>query len=152
MMKSDYIVYALLLIVLAALAYSVVDMLGYNPLNEASVESSANTEYGFKMASTGSTDSGDVQIDLQPMGVQDGKLMVNFAINTHSVDLSQFDLAKLTTLEYDGNSIKPVSAPELQGHHASGTLEFNIGKELKKFKITITGIPNIPERLFDWSQ
>ena len=67
-----------------------------------------------------------------------------------SLDLSQFDLAKITTLEYSGKKIYLVSTPTLQGHHSSGTLIFNVGQDATKFKITIVGIPSVQERVFEW--
>ena len=76
---------------------------------------------------------------------------MDFSVNTHSVDLSQYDLLQITTLEYNGNVIKPRSAPSLSGHHNSGTLVFDTGKELKTFKIIIKDIPDIKERIFEWN-
>ncbi len=104
----------------------------------------------FKTISSGSTQSGDALIELTPKEIKDGKLNVDFAANTHSVNLGQFDLMQITTLEYDGNVVKPVSAPTLTSHHNSGTLVFDTGKELKSFKIIINGIPDIEERVFEW--
>lgn len=105
----------------------------------------------FKTFSTGSTDSGDVLIELTPKGMKSGKFEVDISLNTHSVDLGQFDLVKVTSLEYEGKAIKPVSAPELSGHHGSGTMVFDTGKEIKNFKVTIKGIPAVEERVSEWS-
>ncbi len=104
----------------------------------------------FKTISTGSLDSGDTTVDLTPAGIKNGKFEVDVSINTHSVDLSQFDLMKIILLEYDGKTIKPVSAPKLSGHHSSGTLIFDTGMEIKSFKIIIKGIPAVEERVFEW--
>jgi len=104
----------------------------------------------FKTISTGSLDSGDASVDLTPRGIENGKFAVDISINTHSVDLSQFDLMEITTLEYEGKAIKPVSAPKLSGHHSSGGLIFDTGDEIKNFKITIKGIPAVDERIFEW--
>ena len=104
----------------------------------------------FKTISTGSVDSGDASVDLTPRGMENGKFAVDFSINTHSVDLSQFDLMKITLLEYDGKTIKPISAPQLSGHHNSGILIFDTGTEIKNFKIIIMGIPAVEERIFEW--
>ena len=65
----------------------------------------------FKTISTGSLDSGDASVDLTPRGMENGKFAVDFSINTHSVDLSQFDLMQITTLEYDGKTIKTGCLP-----------------------------------------
>ena len=106
---------------------------------------------GFETISSGTTETGDVLIELRPHAFDNGKLNVDFSANTHSVDLSQFDLMQITTLEYDGNVLKPTSALTLAGHHNSGTLVFDTGKELNSFKIVIKSIPDIEERIFEWS-
>ena len=110
----------------------------------------AKSTSGFKTISTGSTDQGEVQIDITPQGVDSGKLAVDIAINTHSVDTSQFDLKQITTLEYEGKSINPSSAPSLSGHHFNGQLVFDVGKDIKSFTIKISGIPLVEERVYSW--
>ena len=99
---------------------------------------------------SGSLENGDAVVELTPKGFENGKFKVDVSLNTHSVDLSQFDLMKTTLLEYDGKKIKPESAPKLAGHHNYGTMIFNLDKSPESFKITITGIPNVEERVFEW--
>src|SRR3989344_167273 len=88
--------------------------------------------------SSGSTDEGDAQIELTP-SYNNGQLEVEIAINTHSVDLSQFDLKEITTLEYNGKVAKPVSAPALGGHHVNGKLVFKVDEDPDDFTIKIVG-------------
>ena len=109
-----------------------------------------NNNINFKTISTGSTQTNDVLIGLTPIRIENNRLEINFAANTHSVDLSQFDLMKITALIYDNKQIKLISAPALSGHHSSGELVFNIDKTPNNFKITIINIPNIEERIFEW--
>ena len=118
--------------------------------NTAIPTATINQPSGFKMITSGDTETGNVQIDLAPAGFQNGQLKVDIAVNTHSVDLSKYDLKKITTLEYDGKKTAPISAPQLSGHHTSGTLIFNVGNEMNAFKIKISGIPSIEERVFEW--
>lgn len=106
-----------------------------------------HSSLNFEMQSSESV----VAIDLTPKEFENGKLYVDISVNTHSIDLTQFDLTKLVKLEYASNSIFPESAPKLSGHHTSGTLIFDTGKELKSFKIIVKGIPDIKERIFEWS-
>src|SRR3989338_3821498 len=120
---------------------------GQKPAKEAA-EIAQKAE--LKTVSTGSTQTEDVLIELTPIGMSDGKLQFEMAANTHSVDLSQYNLMELTTLEYNGKAIKPVSAPQLSGHHTSGNVIFNAGSDLKNFKVVIKGIPNVEERAFEW--
>jgi hypothetical protein len=104
----------------------------------------------FSTKSTGSTGAGDVLIELTPQKIIDKKMLVKISVNTHSVDLSRFDLLALTSLEFDGKKTSPLSAPRLSGHHSSGTLEFPVEGEGKKFRITILGIDSVEERVFEW--
>ncbi|MBI2548205.1 hypothetical protein HYW21_02540 [Candidatus Woesearchaeota archaeon] len=106
----------------------------------------------FATVSTGTTETGDVAIDLVPYPVKEGKLRVDLAANTHSVDLSKFDLRAITKLSYNGKTIAPTEAPSLQGHHLSGTLVFPVDDrgDITPFTITITGIPLVNERVFTW--
>ena len=104
----------------------------------------------YETKSTGSLEMGDVLIELTPIGIKNGKFEVQVTANTHSVDLSQFDLMQQTILQYDNKKAKPLSAPKLNGHHSSGTIIFDIKEGINNFKITITGIPNVEERVFEW--
>ena len=105
---------------------------------------------GEPSVTVGTTDQGDVEISLTPKGVQNGKFVVGIAANTHSVDLAPFDLTKLATLTLKGKQYTPLSASSLSGHHAQGTLEFDLGEDPEAFTITIRGIPLEEERVFRW--
>lgn len=96
------------------------------------------------------TSSGAVTIDLTPEGVKDGKLVFHIGVNTHSVALEQYDLKNLTLLDYGGTTIEPAYAPQLSGHHNSGTISFPVDHEQKTFKVIIRGIPDSDERVFEW--
>jgi hypothetical protein len=104
----------------------------------------------FETKSTGSTGMGDVLVELTSHRVTNGQLEVDIAVNTHSVNLAQFDLKEITTLEFNEQTQKPISAPTLAGHHASGTLIFETGEYIDSFTIKIEGIPKIEERIFAW--
>ncbi len=111
-----------------------------------------NNLKNLEIIATGSTDEADVLIELTPESIRNGKLTVNLSANTHSVDLSKFDLTKITTLEYAGKTVAPVSAPSMSGHHVSGELVFQVVEEsLERFQITIRGIPAKEERTYIWS-
>ena len=106
----------------------------------------------FDTKSTGGMGSGDAVVELTPQ-IKDGtKLLVHFSANTHSVRLGNFDLTKITTLEFDGKILRPVKAGRLGGHHSSSVIVFDIGKEIKSFKIKLHGIPNIQERVYEWNE
>ena len=105
----------------------------------------------YETKSSGSLQTGDVLIEMTPVGIKNGKFEVQIVVNTHSEDLSQFDLMQITTLTYENKNIKPLSAPALNGHHSSGTIIFDIKQEINNFKITINNIPNMEKRVFEWS-
>lgn len=106
---------------------------------------------GFRTISSGSLEEGDVRLDLTPERVENGKLVVRFAVDTHSVSLRQFDLKEATILEYNGKTVKPVEASRLGGHHAAGKLVFRVEDAGETFTIKVTGIPRVEERVFTWS-
>ncbi len=108
-----------------------------------------NTRY-LEAKLTGTTGPGDVAIELKPHEPTGNELAVDYSINTHSVDLSQYDLTRITTLEYEGKTINPLPSQKLQGHHNSGTMIFPIEKNPGNFVIKISGIPKIEERIFEW--
>ena len=155
-----HLLYGILVVAVAALGFSVWSLgseFFQNPATQPTTTSTAPTSSTQSLTqsflepiTTGSTDQGDVAIELTPSKIDNGLLEVALAANTHSVDLSQFDLQKTITLEYDGQKIAPTSVPVLQGHHASGRLNFNLGTNTKTFTIRIIGIPQVQERLFIW--
>jgi|SRR3989344_5125095 len=141
--KDKYAVIGLSVFTLGIVLYSVMSF-----LNTTIPTSLGRTS--FSPILTGTTDSGDVAIELTPDGITDGKLTLNIAVNTHSVELTQFNLQEITTLEYDGQKVKPSSIPTLSGHHSTGTMQFTVDKEISSFTITITGIPKVEERIYRW--
>jgi hypothetical protein len=104
-----------------------------------------------KAVETGSLDPGDVIIELIPSSYNNGKLTINVSMNTHSISLGDYDLAKLTVLEYKGKTYKPVKVKSGGGHHAYGRIVFELDVEPKGYTITITGIPKAENRVFKWN-
>lgn len=105
----------------------------------------------YEPKSTGSTESGDVLMELTPLNIKENKLNVKIDVNTHTVELSQFDLKQLTTLEYNGKLINPIEAPNLKGHHSSGVLVFDVDNKIEEFTIRIKEIPITGDRIFEWN-
>ena len=106
----------------------------------------------FETMATGSTETGDVLIELTPYSIKNGKLEVDISANTHSVDLSQFDLKEITTLEINEEILKPISATTLAGHHSSGRLVFNLERRIDSYVIVIEGVPMQQNRRFVWDK
>lgn len=104
----------------------------------------------YETKSSGSLQTGDVLIEMTPVGIKNGKFEIGISANTHSVDLAQFDLMQQTVLEYGNKEAKPISAPTLSGHHTSGTLIFSLNQQPANFQIIINNIPAIEKRIFEW--
>jgi len=91
-----------------------------------------------------------VSIDLTPKNFDGKNLVIAINVNTHTVELSQFDLKELTLLETEGKTFSPITAPQLTGHHSSGELTFGLDKKPKEFTVVIKNIPDVPLRIFSW--
>ena len=147
--KLKPIFYSLLIISIVVVAAS------YIFISKSTVSSAANSnnnaqQAGFATVTSGDTETGNAQIDLTPIGLVNGKFTISMAANTHSVTLSDYDLAKITTLTYNGKQYAPISAPTLQGHHNNGNIVFDLNEIPANFKIVIHGIPSVQERVFEW--
>lgn len=158
----NLVLYALLALALAGLAYSIIVLAGAPSITQQpALEQRSQTtgsgaagagdgQHRGKPISSGTTGAGDVQVQLTPLDVENGRLKVEISANTHSVDLGEVNLQEQTILEFAGDTLKPASAPRLSGHHASGVLEFETGGEISAFTIRIRGIPLEEERVFAW--
>ena len=148
-MKNENIYLALLAVMAAGLLiYALSGLFAGQPDKSSNPVSQESA--GMKTILTGSTEAGDVSIELTPEEVKDGQLAVDISVNTHSVSLSDYDLKQITTLEYDAKIIFPSSAPSMAGHHVSGQLTFDVNREISAFTIRIRGIPSVEERVFSW--
>ena len=100
---------------------------------------------------------GNVTIEVEWGGAQDGSLVFNVSMDTHSIDLDGYDLARLAVLRDDtGQEYQPVSWNTAGGgHHQSGVLTFplpdsvNQGKG-KYVEMIIRGVAGIEERVLKW--
>jgi hypothetical protein len=99
---------------------------------------------------TGTTGDGDVEITLTPRGIADGYIVFDFALNTHTVDLSTLDLRQAAVLEYNGKRVTAAEAPQLGGHHINDALTFPVQGNPSSFSVRITGVPTQQERIFAW--
>ncbi|MCL4416099.1 MAG: hypothetical protein M1365_05290 [Actinobacteria bacterium] len=102
-----------------------------------------------------SNSDGEVTIDVKYLGSKDNLLSFDIAMDTHSVDLDQYDLAKLSELTDDkGNKYPVVSWDSASGgHHRTGKLIFSqpdIQDEPSTFILIIRNVAGIAERIFKW--
>jgi Spy/CpxP family protein refolding chaperone len=92
----------------------------------------------------------------------DGKLAVQVKLDTHAVDLDQYQLEKLAVLrDGQGREVQALSLESASGsgHHREGVLTFPgtdasgkpvLGPEAKAFTLILRGIGGVPERVFRW--
>lgn len=96
------------------------------------------------------SNEGAVQFTLTPRGISGGQFRVDIAVNTHSGNLADLDLAKATELRTGGKTLHPVEAPALRGHHARGRLEFALERVPDTFEIVIRGVRSMGDLTFRW--
>jgi len=139
---EEYVIYTLLIITILVLGYTGLNIFDNNifSLNTKNIK-----EY---QTISGTTNQGDVSIELVPKSLINNNLVLEIKVNTHTIDLNQYDLSKITTLEYNKQKIMPYKVPQLQGHHINGEIIFKIEEKINEFKIIIKGIPKIEERIF----
>ena len=102
-------------------------------------------------------DGGGVTIDVEWKGIENDSLVLNISMNTHSVELDQYDLSKLTVL-LDSNGLEYTatswdSAPG--GHHRMGVIRFPVPPSLTQktttyIKLVIRNIAGVDERVLRW--
>lgn len=112
-------------------------------------------------ASTQTSEGGQVTVEVTWQGLSAGPVFT-VALNTHSVNLDDYDLMKLAVLRTDqGVEIRPIGwdAPA-GGHHRSGTLTFPakapdgsplIGPGTRTVELVIREVAGVPERVFRWT-
>jgi hypothetical protein len=95
--------------------------------------------------------AGPVTVTLTPRTHAEGRLFIDIAVNTHSVnDLDKHDVKKIVSLELDGKSIAPASVPSLRGHHSRGQLVFPLETVPRAFAIVIRGLDEPALRVLTW--
>ena len=105
---------------------------------------------------TRNDNQGNVMIAATYQGAEqkDGPVSIKLALNTHMVDLSQYDIQRLSYLQFDDQT--PIQAAKWvqsgEGHHIRGTLTFagSAGKSVKKLRLILKGIGGIDQRVFEW--
>jgi hypothetical protein len=98
----------------------------------------------------GSMGPGDAVIELKPDKYKDGKLVVKYYANTHSVSLGNYNLLESTSLKIGDKYFRPVDADGLYGHHPKGRITFLLDELPDSFTIVIRGIPAVDERVYEW--
>lgn len=101
---------------------------------------------GYATRSSG----GEVSFEITPRGMVDGRFVVDVRANTHSGDLAEVDLGGVVALAVDGRELRPARADRLQGHHAAGSVAFQISPAPARFEIVLRGVRSMPARRLQW--
>jgi hypothetical protein len=111
-------------------------------------------------AATQTSEGGEVTIAVTWRDPTAGPVF-EVAMDTHSVNLDDYDLQNLAVLHNDqGKEVRPSSwdAPK-GGHHREGTLRFPektpdgglmIGPDTREIELVIRDVAGVPERRFVW--
>ncbi len=126
---------------------------GAYPPSPSSGSSSHRPTNGLVQSNTG----GSVTIDVEWIKEEDGLLIFNVSMNTHSVDLDEYDLGELAVLRDGmGYEYHPISWDSASGgHHRNGTLTFPIPDSLSQgeteyLEVAIRDVAGIEERVLQW--
>jgi hypothetical protein len=96
------------------------------------------------------SNEGEVQFTLTPRDMSGGRFRVDIVVTTHSGDLAGLDLGAATELRAGGQTLRPVKAPALRGHHARGRLEFALDRIPETFEIVIRSVRGLGDLTFRW--
>ena len=110
-------------------------------------------------AATQTSESGAVTVKATWAG-RDAGPVFTVAMDTHSVDLNDFDLRQLALLRANDEPVQPIAwdAPK-SGHHREGALTFPsvtvdgkpvLGPDVRSVELVIRDVAGIPERVFRW--
>lgn len=96
------------------------------------------------------TSQGAVTIEVTPLGYEGGIFTIRHALNTHTIDMSGFDLQKQVTVVFKGERYQSINKPQLSGHHNTVELQFRLASKPDSFEILISDIPDVKERRLSW--
>lgn len=128
------------------------------PANEPSPEeksnitvSSESVEQTIDLSIAKENIEGGVRITIKPTNITNF-LSLEVSLDTHSVDLDEYNLKELAYLrDSKGNIRKPLSwESDGGGHHVSGFLKFESVDHTNGFEIIIENIGGVKQRVFKW--
>ena len=117
----------------------------------------SGSSYQPTNGSVQSSTGGEITIDVEWVSADDAPLVFEVSMNTHSVDLDQYDFSVLAVLRDDaGNEYRPLSWDSAPGgHHRQGTLTFPVPDSLTQgearyIEMVIRDIAEVKERVLMW--
>lgn len=103
-------------------------------------------------------DQGAVKVSatyLMPKEGEGNNVSFQLTLDTHSVNLSEYDLEKISFIQFDEK--EPVAGGVWDftgsGHHFKGIITFNrqTPPGTQKVRLLIRGVANVKERVLEWS-
>lgn len=141
-MNTTHVLLGLATILAAAtLIYS------FAPAGSATVATTAQHEPVLEPITLGQATATSVELTLAPR-VSGDELVVSYRANTHGGSLADHDMMAAYLETAQGRS-PPISADQMSGHHASGTMVFD--RPEGTFTIVIEGLAGMAERRYEWS-
>lgn len=89
-----------------------------------------------------------------PKQENDKKNAFRLTLNTHSVDLGEYDLEEVSFIQFDDQKATNDGVWKFSGssHHYKGTISFKqpVPDGTKTIRLLIKGIDGVEERVFEW--
>lgn len=116
------------------------------------VPASQQSDLPAKDGRVRSNSEGAVTINVELRDDVKERLAFDVVMDTHSVDLDNYDLKSLAVLRDDqGNEYRPVSWESAPGgHHRSGRLSFPSQSQAQSVELIIRDVANVKQRTFRW--
>jgi hypothetical protein len=96
------------------------------------------------------TSEGEIMFEITPRPWKSGRLIVDIRANTHSGDLAELKLQDVAKLQVGNQAYRPVDATSLSGHHAAGTVTFEVPEAPKRFTVEMAGVRSMMDLKFEW--
>lgn len=93
---------------------------------------------------------GDISFRLTPRPWTAGRLILDVQADTHSGDLAELTWRDVMTLQVGSHVYRPVEATAFSGHHAQGSVTFDVPEAPDRFAVTMSGIRRMDALRFEW--
>src|SRR3989344_1032796 len=100
--QNDYLFYIILFLVIITLLF----LASFSFIKDITKNNYSDSKY--KTVTIGTSEDGDVAIDITPLSFSNDEIEFKISANTHSIDLSKYSLKEIVTLQYESKTIKPI--------------------------------------------
>jgi len=127
--------------------------------NKTSTEQTNAKEMESELTKINSEGAVEVKATLVPEKSSNSQLVFEVMMNTHSVNLSQYDFTKLAAISFGTNknisgTFKWDSTNDESSHHVMGYLVWNgvFDNNYKAINLDLKDIDNVSSRVFTWEK